>query len=163
MSRTSEREKGTKIGDRLCGDLSESVHLFFLFLKPAFDSPVWDLSFGIGDLEVVSGGPEVMTARAFDPKNGLLEEITARAGEPGTGSQRALLAEFVYRDISRIDVTAASATGREGWGIDNLHFVPLPPAFVLLATAFALVGIMGTRKNHRIQTEKFALETGEVK
>jgi hypothetical protein len=121
----------------------------------SFDTPVFDLSFYVADLDnwQDNGGLEVLTAQAFDASSALLQTITITAGDPGTGDAIATLVQFSESDITRLEIIAANQNNLAGWGIDNLEFttpssIPDPSVVFLLGSA-SLVGFAGLRRRFK--------------
>jgi hypothetical protein len=110
----------------------------------SFDVPVFDVSCSIADLDVWVGDlSEVLTAKAYDSDNTLLQSITITAGDPGTGDEIATLVEFSIGNVSRLTLNVDNSVGRAGWGVDNLSFtpVPVPSAVFLGILGLSAVGV----------------------
>lgn len=118
-------------------------------IRITFDMPANNVSFWVADID---GGPEKLTAAAFDSVGTQLGTVTVNAGDPGTGNGIATLISLPWNNIKDIDVLNVDPnTGIGGWGIDSLRFdpVPEPASMYLWAMAVGLASVWRGRTKSR--------------
>jgi len=105
-----------------------------------FDTPVFNFSFCVADIEANAHDEEVLTAQAFDSTSTLLETLIISGSDPGAGNSWGTLATFSSSNIARITIEAVNSEGYSGWGVDNLSFssVPIPGIIWLLGSGLAV-------------------------
>jgi len=119
-------------------------------IEVSFELPVFDLSFRVADIDIWPGdNKEILTAQAFDVTDTLLETVTIKAGDPGTGDGIATLVEFSVSDISLFTVIVANNDDRAGWGVDNLSYTPIPEPATMLLLGSGLIGLAGARRRFK--------------
>ena len=117
-----------------------------------FDSPVFNVSFVVADIDEEEG----IIATIYDINNNMLGSQTLLAGDPLAGNNIGTLISFNETNISRLLITPMpSSDGGIGWGVDNISYetmqpIPEPTTMLLLGTGLA--GVAGAaRRKKKIQ------------
>ena len=89
-----------------------------------FDSPVFNVSFVVADIDEEEG----IFATIYDINNKMLDSQTLLAGDPLAGDNIGTLISFNETNISRLLITPIpSSDGGIGWGVDNISYETMPP------------------------------------